>query len=646
MAYGLKYQLEFESIDGKECEINLYKEDYSGAVTDVNGGNVPIRIKRYGAGKSLFDEPIRGTEAVVQLYSESDEQFSDIFLNTSRKYKLEYIEDKNTIFEGFVYPEQYQEPYLHYPYLVTIRAYDALGELRNADFNPYDYYGYTVSYRQTLINIISKCLLRNGLDYQIRYIGNIAHYVDGTSNDYVNFLENTYIDYRIFRDGSGWKNCYEILTSILKSIGCVIMQNAGQFYIIRVDYLKYNTTHQYKLYTHLGAPGASSGTTNEIDITGTTGSPLCVFVGRNAVMEILPAYKRVQITHDPGRRNNILNFNNFDGNFYDDEFSGNVPNSWAYDSFYIDPFHISGSDELILLFNSNIGTTPDHAITQSIVISEAGNTNTVPGGKVKFSFKYNCGNNSTVTMYCYVYLVLNGAGYAYLDADGEWQSTFQTIPIEITKKDAAEYKTFEITSELETMFGAGEYKINVGIAQPVEGTSKPQTKLKNIKLKVYTEQWQDVDTETDNIDVLINEDFSYLNPINTDIGEENDKDTAEGYYRDVFFKNNLFNTDDVITEWKIYDGSDFVTQGHLISGVKRLEIQSRHNEPSRIIRGAIRGDLDFYRVLKDAGGNKYFPNSLEYNPKNQLWTGEWIQILRVTNALGDFNDDFNNDFLI
>ena len=70
MAYGRKYHLEFGDNKANVWDITILQDGYVGSATDVKATGSPLIINWMGGG--LY-QPIRGSEAVVNFFSETDE---------------------------------------------------------------------------------------------------------------------------------------------------------------------------------------------------------------------------------------------------------------------------------------------------------------------------------------------------------------------------------------------------------------------------------------------------------------------------------------------------------------------------------------------------------------------------------------------
>jgi len=87
MAYGKLYTNSYYTANGEYTTIWVCKKDYVGASSERDLGKIPLILKLYNEGDSRW-KTIKGTQAIVELISESDYEFSDIFTAENYTYLL------------------------------------------------------------------------------------------------------------------------------------------------------------------------------------------------------------------------------------------------------------------------------------------------------------------------------------------------------------------------------------------------------------------------------------------------------------------------------------------------------------------------------------------------------------------------------
>lgn len=108
MSMKLKYTGGFYSIKNTLYEIEIWQEGYEGSSTEVAFGDTPLEIEWPETGKL---EPVQSSNATLQLYSDTDRQFVDLYTVTPGSIRLDVYRDKRLYWSGTLDPELYEEPF-------------------------------------------------------------------------------------------------------------------------------------------------------------------------------------------------------------------------------------------------------------------------------------------------------------------------------------------------------------------------------------------------------------------------------------------------------------------------------------------------------------------------------------------------------
>ncbi|MAE81192.1 MAG: hypothetical protein CMB80_00545 [Flammeovirgaceae bacterium] len=235
MAYGRKYFLEFGDNKENVWRISVLKDGYVGSVIDVSATGSPLTISYKGGG--LFD-PVRGSEATISFFAETDFQYSEFFTATEQEFIVQIKKDGNLFWQGTYIPENYSEPYVDIPYPISLKFGDGMGILKYQEF--LNSSGALADGRETIGNVLAYCVSQ--LPYQL----NLYELINIIEDDIVDlatngFLNTTYVDLRAFRNlnkkddtTEGWK-CYDVIKELMLSIGCTMYQNDNKWYIMRIE---------------------------------------------------------------------------------------------------------------------------------------------------------------------------------------------------------------------------------------------------------------------------------------------------------------------------------------------------------------------------------------------------------------------------
>lgn len=304
--YNVRYRGEFDSaITGYTYKVDILERGFSGAITEVKTGPRPFVLTYQGETEDKYKQII-ASKATIQLVSETDFYFVDLFTGDERQFLVKFYIDDGGGFDlewlGYLLQQGYEEDYIAAPYIVTVIATDGLADLDEVDYSDVG--------DKTLLGIIAKCLEPTELGINIRSGVNIFETTHAmTASD--DPLIQTYFDTYFLTE----KSNAEVITEILKVFGARIYQSQAKWWIIRIEDSSASAL-PYREFTTAGVY-SSNGTENlqryikTPDLTtrlAWTGTPL---------MSIRAGYKKVVITHDLGLENNLF----YEGRFHVDDFN-------------------------------------------------------------------------------------------------------------------------------------------------------------------------------------------------------------------------------------------------------------------------------------------------------------------------------------
>jgi len=256
MSYGIKYQINFARFtDDLPGLINILLKDYAGPVITVEGANSPIKIS-YKSGDYYANDPIRGSEADISFYNNGSIDLSD-FDGYDNNCRVDYYLNSVLTWSGFLSLDDCSEDMQALPNIISLRATDGLGLLKDIPFT--DESGALIYSQQSILTIFKYCLYYTYLQLPTNIYVNIfeAGMQDkGVSNTKEPFSQ-AFIDCKTFLITQNSqqelndslnpvllidkvKNCYDILSVILKDWGCTLYQANGCWNITRWFELKDN----------------------------------------------------------------------------------------------------------------------------------------------------------------------------------------------------------------------------------------------------------------------------------------------------------------------------------------------------------------------------------------------------------------------
>lgn len=173
----------------------------------------------------------------LTVTDKTDGKFFHLYTgNEKRYYVLVEDQDLNMIFEGYLLPDFYEEPYTNSVIFVGLTATDGIGLLKGA-YLPNIYYKQETS----VIKLIAECLKLTKLKKNI----NLSAAIESAVTDYG--WDEIVVNGREYLEGEGKirytglffqteimpsrKSAYDILELLIKNIGCTLYPEGDQWYI-------------------------------------------------------------------------------------------------------------------------------------------------------------------------------------------------------------------------------------------------------------------------------------------------------------------------------------------------------------------------------------------------------------------------------
>lgn len=108
MSKNLRYKGGFYSKANVLYDVELWQEGYEGDVQTVAFCSQPLEIEWPETDKL---EPVQGSRATLQLYSDTDRQFVDLYTIRAGSIRLDVYRAKELYWSGTLDPELYEEPF-------------------------------------------------------------------------------------------------------------------------------------------------------------------------------------------------------------------------------------------------------------------------------------------------------------------------------------------------------------------------------------------------------------------------------------------------------------------------------------------------------------------------------------------------------
>jgi len=214
----------------------------------------------------------------------TDGRFDSLFTGNETRFKVRLYHDTDsestaddvTIWTGFLLPEQYTEPYNNGVLSIGFEAADGLGRLKGK-YLPDSFY----TDEKSVIQIISECLLKTGLQLPLYFYPAIENYIE---KDY----HNIYIDTLHFVDKNKKQDAYKILETLMQDMLCCVYQADDVWYVDGIN-KRHLLVVDYKHYDYLGNYVETVTHTKLLKEAAALVTPL---------ITIIPPYGEVYVKHE------------------------------------------------------------------------------------------------------------------------------------------------------------------------------------------------------------------------------------------------------------------------------------------------------------------------------------------------------------
>lgn len=228
MAYRTRYAFNFDTPEGREVEIIIAEDGYTGdALIRPVGGHPTLRMDNGGE--------ILGTSLEIPAECQVADEFADLYTSDPTRFKVSLYINSVTVWQGFITPELYSAPWVDPPHDVALTATDGLGELKRSTF--------TTAGVLSLESHLSRLLAMTGLSLPLSYVNLMES--DWVQSQYF------WADTRLSLDHMAGESCYDVLQALLRSFHATLRQARGKWVVIR----------------ETDCPGSKTGT-NVLDISG------------------------------------------------------------------------------------------------------------------------------------------------------------------------------------------------------------------------------------------------------------------------------------------------------------------------------------------------------------------------------------------
>ena len=231
---ALKFIMEFENVERVKCVVNFFFTDYDGNPITIYGGARPFVLGEFNSDEDLF-KPIRPQQATIEiLASASGVKLEDFLSEDEDNIQVRFdFGDFNQYWLGFLSQEDMQETWIATNHILTLRADDGIGRLKNIELGDND--GNTLLGAYDFVELLQYATRGSALNFANgAIISNLFHtsMTDGTDRT---GLDQCTTDARTFENSiASFDNKYTAIEKINRAWNQTMFQWFSKFYVLRI----------------------------------------------------------------------------------------------------------------------------------------------------------------------------------------------------------------------------------------------------------------------------------------------------------------------------------------------------------------------------------------------------------------------------
>lgn len=221
MSMKLRYKGGFYSQNETLYEVRIYQNGYEGSkVTPIAFCDDPLEIEWAETDKL---EPVQSSSATLQLYCDSDRQFTDLYTVEAGSIRMDVFRDGSLYWSGTMDPELYEEPFSY--------CSDYAVKLTFADFAILDRLSYTGQGFTTVEALLTRLIDASGIHSDgLTYYGSTSLWLREPSP--ATFLKDISLLADNFYDEDGQAmTLREVMDETLRPFALRLLQKNGRIHV-------------------------------------------------------------------------------------------------------------------------------------------------------------------------------------------------------------------------------------------------------------------------------------------------------------------------------------------------------------------------------------------------------------------------------
>jgi hypothetical protein len=237
MAFEVKYRINFNTLEGDACIVDMLFDNYVGSVIILEPSARPFVLREFNNDEDLY-KPLRPQQAEINFISQTGISINDFIGNSDEYCRVEFFHGGARYWSGYILQDDVQEEWSDQKHIINLRASENLGSLKSIPLANTD--GSELIGRFTALQLLQ---IANSDAVQVvaaknqflRVISNLYNDVMNTASPGIN---QTYIDARTFSVGDGeYEDKYTVIEKINRAFSQTLLQYMNSWYYYRPEEL-------------------------------------------------------------------------------------------------------------------------------------------------------------------------------------------------------------------------------------------------------------------------------------------------------------------------------------------------------------------------------------------------------------------------
>lgn len=276
MSYELIYTVPFATLDNIPCVVEIEKEDYVGASTELTAGATPFTIDI--DSEEFLYTPTRFSTAKLQVVG--SDYLQSLFSTAYKEFRVTLKKNGVITWCGFIKPELYTQDYTAKTFTLEIECISAMSVL---EFIDYSIEGESKKF-VSLWNLLQRCISTADGQYDSVFIPHVYASSKAAYSTGENVLVNmTLSEQDFFDEDDKPMKLKEVLEEVCKFLNWTCTDWKGELYFVDVDH----SGIYYKYDTQLKDNVETQATELLVQDIG--------FAGAGHSLDILPGYNKATV---------------------------------------------------------------------------------------------------------------------------------------------------------------------------------------------------------------------------------------------------------------------------------------------------------------------------------------------------------------